>query len=63
VTVDLSRLSGALTASCFNPRTGESQAIGRVESARREFMPPAKGPDWVLPALGIFLIPFRERTY
>jgi len=49
LTIDLGKLSGArVDASWFDPRTGESTAIGEfTEKKRRAFEPPAEG-DWVL---------------
>lgn len=49
LTVDLTKVSGArVSATWFNPRTGEATAIGSVsEKGRRTFEPPGDG-DWVL---------------
>ncbi len=49
LTIDLSKVSGAkVTASWFNPRTGEATSVGSItEKKRRQFQPPADG-DWVL---------------
>lgn len=51
VRVDLSRLRGAVTASWFDPRTGQLQEIRQFEQSYREaFVPPTRGEeaDWVL---------------
>lgn len=53
LTMDLARISGKkVTVSWFNPRTGETTAIGEFENhGRRAFTPPgaeAPGHDWVL---------------
>jgi hypothetical protein len=53
LTIDLAKISGKkVTVSWFNPRTGESTAIGEFETrGRRDFSPPgpeAPGHDWVL---------------
>lgn len=49
LTIDLARIMGPkVVASWFNPRTGESAAIGELaEMGHRTFEPPANG-DWVL---------------
>lgn len=49
LTIDLSKLSGAkVSASWFNPRSGESTFVGSLtDKQRRGFEPPADG-DWVL---------------
>ena len=51
VRVDLSAMRGPVTAAWYDPRTGESHAIGRFQPAHREpFVPPTHGDqaDWVL---------------
>jgi hypothetical protein len=52
VTVDLTKLKGEITASWFDPRTGEYQPIAdRIpNTGTREFQSPGteKAPDWVL---------------
>jgi hypothetical protein len=52
VTVDLTKLRGEITASWFDPRTGESRPIdGKIpNTGTREFTSPgtATTPDWVL---------------
>jgi hypothetical protein len=48
IAVDLSRMSGKVNATWFDPRTGEETAAGEFENREsREFTPPA-GEDWVL---------------
>lgn len=50
VTIELERLTGsALTASWFDPRTGEATPPERIARVGRlTFTPPGAGPDWVL---------------
>jgi hypothetical protein len=50
VTIDLAKLSGAeVRAHWYDPRTGESRDAGKFPRAeKKEFTPPAGGPDWVL---------------
>jgi hypothetical protein len=52
VRVDLAKISGpAVTASWFNPRTGETTTVGnfgRKRSRTRTLAPPTTGTDWVL---------------
>lgn len=50
VAVDLTKLSGAsIAAAWYDPRTGVSAPIGAfARTSRRDFVPPAGGPDWVL---------------
>jgi hypothetical protein len=50
-TVDLTKLSGPVRASWFDPRTGRSRPAGVFDNGeRREFIPPSsnRSPDWVL---------------
>ena len=49
LTIDLSKISGAIvTASWFNPRTGEATSAGSIAAKKRHnFEPPTDG-DWVL---------------
>ena len=50
VAVDLGRLTGATVAACwYDPRRGTALPLGEFQrQGRREFSPPASGPDWVL---------------
>jgi hypothetical protein len=49
VTVRLDKLSGAVKAYWFDPRTGAASDAGSyANSGTQSFTPPSNGPDWVL---------------
>jgi hypothetical protein len=49
VLVDLTKLAGpTIQAWWYNPRTGESSAVGEFTCQPQTFTTPAKGSDWIL---------------